>query len=365
MNIRIIKNNIFNAFTSFRKVSFLLVISQLASIISIFFLYGIYGSYSAKMQELDINSYFIHTYYEKGNVGELKACLPDILKEINHKLDYMFISGVSEEMMIPMYTQYKDGKYLMAESLKGRKEVQEGRTLTDEDAINESKVVYSMTADGVAVGEFVTIAGIEYEIVGIDKRLLRGVEMPFSSCPDNLEFFMLTFNFKKLPTQNEYNLIKDILSRAFTEGFSIDEFQIKDKEEIISYRTIILIAISIGVVSALNTCLLYRYIIEQRRKQMAVYGVVGATKGQRLIINEVEIMLVSGITTVIGFIIFKFGLENVFDTIYENSVKLFSATAYFAMLGIYMGCVFIFITLLLHVINRDNLVDMLRRARND
>ena len=365
MNIRLIKNNIFNAFTSFRKVTFLLVISQLASIISIFFLYGIYGSYSAKMQELDIDSYFIHTYYEKGNIGELKACLPDILKEINHKLDYMFISGVSDEMMISMYTQYEEGKYLMAKSLKGADTVLEGRGLTDEDAINESKVVYSMTADGVAVGELITISGVEYEIVGIDKKALHGVQMPFSSCHDEVELFILSFGFKKLPTQSDYILIKDTLSQAFPEGFSIDEFQIKDKEEIISYRTIIIIAISIGIVSALNTCLIYRYIIEQRRKQMAVYGVAGATKGQNLIINEVEIMAVSGTTTLIGFAIFKFGLEKMFDIIYENSVKLYSPVAYLVMILIYMSCIFVFTILLLYIINRDKLVDMLRRARND
>ena len=365
MNIRIIKNNIINAFTSFRKVSFLLVISQLASVISIFFLYGIYGSYSAKMQELESESYSIYADFTAGKIGELKACLPDILGEINHKLDYMFVAGVDNRLMISMYTQYEDGNYLLAESLKGNADVLEGRALTYEDAINGSKVVYSMAADGPAVGEFVTIAGIEYEIVGVDKKPLHGMEMPFSSCPDNVELFMITFNFKRLPTQSDYNLIKNTLYETFGDALNIDEFQIKDKEEIISYRTIILIAVSIGVVSALNTCLLYRYIIEQRRKQMAVYGVVGATKGQRLLINEAEVMVVSVITAMAGLLIFKLGLENILGIIYENSVKLYSVTAYFAMVGIYLSCIFIFTTLLLCVINRDKLVDMLRRARND
>lgn len=365
MNIRIIKKNIIDAFTSFRKISFLLVISQFASVISIFFLYGIYGSYSAKMQELESDSYSIYADFSAGKIGELRACLPDILAEINHKLDYMFITGVDDRLMIPMYTEYEDGNYLIAENSKENDDALYGRELSDEDAINGSRVVYSMAANGPAVGDFLTIAGEEYEVIGIDKKQLHGMEMPFSSCPDNVELFILVFNFKRLPTQNDYNLIKNTLYEAFGEALNIDEFKIKDKEEIISYRTIILIAISIGVVSALNTCLLYRYIIEQRRKQMAVYGVVGATKGQRLIINEVEIMAVSAITTVAGLLIFKLGLENILDIIYENSVKLYSATAYLAMVGIYLGCIFICTTLLLYVINRDKLVDMLRRARND
>ena len=365
MIIELVVKNMKNSFRNFQKIYLLLIVSQLISIVSIFLVYGIYGSFSAKMKELDVNSYIIGTYFEESNIGELKSCMPEILDKIGNKIDYVFIAGGSKQGMISMYTEYHGGKYTLAEIQKEKNLLKEGRTLRYVDAENTEKVAYSQFTEEHSVGDTIDIEGTQFEIVGVDERSVNDIIIPFNSCPDTVRLSMVFFNFKRLPSEKDYYVMKDTFENTFQERVVIDEFALKDQEEIISYRTIIIISIAIGIISALNTCLLYGYIVTQRRKQMVVYGIIGATKEKRLMINELEIMLVNSIVVIIGFVIFRLGLQKWITTIYENSVELYNTKAYLIMMIIYVLCIFVFTILLLAVMNQEKLIDMLRRTKND
>lgn len=106
------------------------------------------------------------------------------------------------------------------------------------------------------------------------------------------------------------------------------------------------------------------YLVKQRRKQMVVYGIIGASKGRRLAMNEIEIMLISMVTVLIGFAVFKLKLENVIITVYECSTELYTAKDYLSMIAAYLGCIFGFTVVRLYMINKDKLADMLRRANS-
>ena len=368
MMLTLVLKSIKNSFRNFRKIYLLLIVSQFISVVSIFFVYGIYTSYSVKMQEIDIDSYKIGTSFEENcNIGMVRECLPEILEQIEHKLDYMFISATTDEWMISMHTEYHNGRYTLADFVVDNSEVFAGRTLIHEDAVNENKVVYSHNREGHKPGDKITIAGTEFEVVGIDGEYNRKdkINMPFNSCPDGVSIWTVNFTFEKLPTEKDYDIIKTTLKGAFGDDVTIDEFQLKDQETIISYRTTMFISIAIGLVSALSTCFLYGYIISQRQKQMAIYGIVGASRGIRLVMNELEIMLVDIAVVLMGFVAFRFGLQDMISEIYESSMELYSTKAYLMMMALYVGCILVFTTLLLAVMNRDKLTDMVRRTKND
>lgn len=365
MIIKIVLKNIKNSFKNFRKIYLLLVISQLVSILSIFLIYGIFGNYSAKMKELDMDSYMIGTYFEEVNIGELKECLPEVLDQIENKVDYVFVGGYSDEIIISMYAEYNNGEYTLSKTLMESHELEDGRIILDRDVIKGNNVLYSKRIAEDKLGDKISISGTEFEVVGIDSREVGDVEISFNACPDEVNLMCVCFNFKQLPTSNDYNEIKDTFESAFGMNFSIDEFELQSQEEIISYRTVIIISIAIGVVSALNTCLLYGYIIRQRRKQMAVYGIIGAAKGVRLAINEAEIMFINLVTVGVGFVVFHFGIEKMIMAIYESSLELYNVNSYLMLMGIYIICIFIFTLVQLMIINRDKLADMLRRTYND
>ena len=368
MILKLILKSIKNSFRNLGKIYLLLIVSQFISVISIFFVYGIFTSYSVKMQELDIDSYIIGTQFEGGDIGTLRECLPEIMDQIGRKLDFIFISGSTEEWMISMHTDYHNETYTQADAIMENIKVKEGRNLTDEDALNENKVAFiSGSHSQYTVGDMVNIAGVEFEVVGTDVRGFGDddIEIAFTSCPDNVDLFLVYFNFEQLPTQKDYDCIKNTFKGVFGDDVTIDEFQLQDQETIISYRTTIIISIAIGLVSALNTCLLYGYIISQRQKQMAIYGIVGASKGLRLVMNELEIMLVDIVVVLMGFVMFRFGFEDVIAMVYESSVELYSIKAYLIMMAMYVACILVFTTVLLTIMNRDKLTDMVRRTKND
>lgn len=366
MILKLILKSIKNSFRNFRKIYLLLIVSQFISIISIFFVYGIFTSYSAKMQELDIDSYQIGTQFDGGNIGTLRECLPEIMDQIGRKLDYIWVSATSDGFLISMHSEYHSGKYTPADLVLENGEAIAGRTLTYEDAVNENKVIYSDNAEHKP-GDSLNIAGTEFEIIGVNGIYNRSdtISMPFNSCPDDVDLHLVYFNFEQLPTQKDYDCIKNTFKNVFGDDVHIDEFQLQDQEAIISYRTTIIISIAIGLVSALNTCLLYGYIISQRQKQMAIYGIVGASKGLRLMMNELEIMLVDIVVVIMGFVMFRFGLEDVIATVYESSVELYSMKAYLLMMAMYVACILVFTMVLLTIMNRDKLTDMVRRTKND
>ena len=365
MMITLIFKSIKNSFRNFRKIYLLLIVSQFISVMSIFFVYGIFTSYSVKMQELDIDSYTIGTVFDDGDVGTLKECLPEIIEQIGLKMDYIYVTGVSEEYRISMYTEYHNKTYILADLVKEKSEVKEGRALTYEDAVNENKVIYSQFTEEHKTGDSLNIAGTEFEIVGVDKKDVATIIIPFNACPDEVGVWLVSFNFSQLPTEKDYKIIKNTLQGVFGDKVMIDKFQLMDQEKIISYRTVIIISIAIGLVSALNTCLLYGYIISQRQKQMAIYGIVGASKGLRLMMNELEIMLVDIAVVIMGFVIFRFCFQDMIAMVYESSVELYSLNAYLIMMVVYITCILVFTSILLAIMNRNKLTDMLRRTRND
>ena len=365
MILTLVLKSIKNSFRNFRKIYLLLIMSQFISVISIFFVYGIYTSYSVKMQEVDIDSYQIGTMFEEGDLGTLRECLPEILDQIERKLERVWVSCPSDGFMISLHTEYHNGKYIQAGLIIDNSDVLLGRMLTDEDTINANKVIYSHFPDEHKPGDKLTIAGEEFEIIGVDEKDMETISMPYTSCPDDVGLFLVYFNFEKLPTQKDYDIIKNTFQGVFGDKVTIDEFQLKDQETIISYRTTMMISIAIGLVSALNTCLLYGYIISQRQKQMAIYGIVGASRGLRLMMNELEIMLVDIVVVLMGFGIFRYGLQDMIIEIYESSMELYSTKAYMIMMALYVVCIFVFTTVLLAVMNRDKLTDMLRRTKND
>lgn len=67
-----------------------------------------------------------------------------------------------------------------------------------------------------------------------------------------------------------------------------------------SIKTIIFISVIVGITIAVNTGMLYWYLIKNRRKELIVMGIVGASKLKRFKINMTEIAVISALTICIG-----------------------------------------------------------------
>lgn len=363
MVIKLALKNIKNSIVEFSREYSLLIVSQLVAVISIFFAYGIFGSYSAKMQEIDIDSYNFGATVEVGKVGQLRESLPEMLEGMQDRLDYVFIGGFQDDMRVSMYFEYDNGEYKSADTTNKNAPVDEGRNISDKDLRDGSNVVcISGDIEGM-IGYTVDIGDTGFQVIGRRNIGANYLEIPFTAESDDLELFVISLIFEQLPKQSDYIMFRDTIEGLFGDEVIVDEFKLKDADEIISMKSIIVISVAIGIVSALNTCLIYGYIISRRKKQMAVYGIIGAAKGIRLLINEVEIMLVSASIVVIGFIVYRFGIEKKIVEVYASSVSVYGFKSYFIMIMLYMICIFVATYIMLNLVTSRRLTDMLRRAK--
>ena len=362
MIINLVIKNIKNSILEFRKVYVLMLLSQFVAIICIFFSYGIYGNYSAKMQELNIDSYSIGTSFENTKVVNIKECLPQLLNEFDYKLDYVFVGGFWNDTPVSMHFEYHNGMYDISKTVQDNIKLESGRTISIEDMTDGLNVVFSYRGETDEVGDIICIDSVDFEVIGVDEVAPGDLSIPFTASNNDIKVFVVIFNFRELPTQADYSIIKNTFEKKFGKNVSIDEFDIRDEEELISMKSIIVISVAIGIISALNTCLMYGYIISKRRKQMAVYGIIGASKGLRLAINELEIVIVSLVIEITGFLLYRCMLQAIITDIYESSVSLYSFKSYGIMMSIYFICIFSISFIMLKIMNKKELVEMLKQA---
>ena len=367
----IIKLNIKNSINGYKKIYILLVVSQILTSILLFFVYGIFGSYNAEKQEVDIDNYCIEGDLNGDvSIKQLKDCFVEILENNQKNLDWFFVGAFDDEnnISVGIRSEYCEGKYSLSNYVYGDRELRAGRWINSRELTDGDKVVMGINAGNV--GDMIIIGDEEFEIIGIpvvpatedmaDATGWAYIEMSLNSCPDNIRALRVSMYFNKLPTYAEYKMFKDGLEAAFGNNVEVSDFKVKDEEELIAINSIIVISVIIGINAALNTSLIYGYIMKKRKRQMVVFGINGASKIQKILINELEIVLVSVVTTVIGFVFFKLVIENKMMNIYGNSVPVYNMKVYSILMGVFILTIVIFTLVITLYNSKKNLIDARR-----
>lgn len=369
MVIKLSLRNIRNTFKNFKKIFCLLVISQLIAVILIYFAYGIYCNYNESLQEVTIDSYTIMANFseeESSEFGELKECFNDTLLEVEDRLNFFYILASDEDKMINIHNEYHDGKFFISKEVAKNVIISEGYYLSDEDVSNGKNVIAAHSLGNV--DDEVEIAGIKYKIVGIieqDDTETKCLDIPYAATPDSVRLRCIILNFKKLPRQSDYVAFKDSLESKFGDKVQVDEFKLKDVEEITSIHSIMIFAIAISVITGVDTCLLFGYIISRRKKQSAVLELVGGKRINIFTICELEVMIISLLDTIIGFIFYKICIEERLQNMYGNAMGVYSRERYLIISVIYLLSILLITSIMVWKHTFYTVKEMLRRATND
>lgn len=359
--------NFKNAFSRNKSIYILLIASQLVGVMIIFFVYGIYTGYNASLQEMDIDYMQLYAQFdgvEDCSLDELRPIMDGLYKPFEKYVDYTFLGLSYNEGMLCTYYEYREGEYHIASSLLDNGKTDEnGRYFDDSEYVRGDKVLFGTDKE---VGEYFDINGEKFLVVGNweDKNLSRVIEVPVSAAPGDANLYVLVINFERLPRQAEYNHFKETLKETFGDRVSVKAFDVKDTEQLISINSIITISIIIGVLVALDTVLIYSYIISKRRKDMAVFGIVGAKRRQRFLINQIEIMALSVIVALVGYAVFRLGIQSFVVEFCDISVELYNDKVYGIMMIGYIVSVFVITYIATFINTRKNIVRMLRGYKN-
>ncbi len=361
----LILKNIKNSIKGYRSIYIILIISQIISIVMLFFSYGIFGSFNLSKQEYNSKNYEMFAYSPDGiNMDEFRPVFMKILEQAEPCMQEFAILGFrQDDITICVRNEYHNGKFSESRRLMDIYSLASGRYATEEE-LNSGALV-AVTDDIGVVGETIEYDGVVYEIVGTKVTgTAMEIDVSLKAYPDKSRVQMFGIIFEKLPTTKDFEVFKTELKTAFGDRVKVEETEILDREKVIAMNSIITMSVLIGIVAALDTALLYGYIMGKRRKQMAIMGILGAKRIDRILINEAEIMLVTIITSLIGWALFQGVFEGLIQEIYENVVEIYYGKVYLMMTGIYAACVFI-ITMILTIVSTGNKFLQLRRGHND
>jgi hypothetical protein len=365
MGILLSIKNIWKFIKEGNLIFLILTISQLIAVIIICFVYGIFTNYQVEKEELNIQAKELNVYFSdshRGTIVELRECMPKILTQVEERLDYFFIAGRQEGEMVMVHNGYDNGNFFFPESLKDNLSIKEGRMFSEEDIKNGENVIIGLNVGNV--GELYKFGNQEYEVIGIPVKPyetdMKEIEISYLACPEQVEIAQIVWNFKELPTQTDYLTIKDAMTEVFGDRVSLDEFEVKDVEAIITINSVMTYSVIVSIVIALDTCLLYGYLLYRRKKQTAVYALAGAKKHTILIMNLFEIMLVSIITLFIGLVVFYSWIESIVLNMFDNEIEIYTPVIYGKLSGIYIGMIFGFTLILTIIFSCQSVVNRLK-----
>ena len=343
----------------------LIIISQVIGVLCLLTVFGTYASYQKKQREINIEETRIEVDFSEVNVGDVRKVICEILTHIENDIDYVYLLTGDDERMINCHFEYINGQFAISKQISKNLSPDKGRLYNESDIISGNKVIY-MGGD-YELGKNYNILGEKYEVIGCSGMEFeeRAAWMWIEQCPDDLFADLVIFTYKELPTYDSYMQIKNKFEESFGDRALVQQFEIRDEEEIISIRTMIFMSLVVGVVIALNTGVLYGYLLRKRRKEFAVFAIIGASSSTRFSIMTTEIGIVSMATLITGLTVFYFVCEPLVTVLYDNSKSVYSGKAYILLGAIYYTCVMLIMAVSIYFINRIKIKEMLRRVSHD
>ena len=194
---------------------------------------------------------------------------------------------------IVMSKLYRDN--ITAHSLpEGRffteEEYKEGLPVTlDEAIMSKSQKTPYIDSIRSKDGKYLTIAGKKYRIIG--KHFSYGNQpiVPITSLPEDYPLYeSITFDFAKSVNSLQYTELKDVVEETLGDHASIPDMDLPDMDKIYLYNTMIIIAVLIAVVSALNFVILYQYFLEKRQEEIRAMRICGMKRRRAVVMFLAE-----------------------------------------------------------------------------
>lgn len=325
--MRYILRNIRLFMTSQRGIYLLSIAAVMSSVFLLHFSYSLYQSFmkekDAQSVETDwLGADLLDLYTQQGDpddsdyqiiprkgtkyvtIKDLKRLLKNLSEEFQKEVQsvgtevivdnvpYMCWFGV-ENGEIVMSKQYRDN--ITAHSLpEGRffteEEYKEGLPVAlDEAIMSKSQKTPYIDSIRSKDGKYLTIAGKKYRIIG--KHFSYGNQpiVPITSLPEDYPLYKsIIFDFAKSVNSLQYTELKDVVEKTLGDHASIPDMDLPDMDKIYLYNTMIIIAVLIAVVSALNFVILYQYFLEKRQEEIRAMRICGMKRRRAVVMFLAE-----------------------------------------------------------------------------
>lgn len=222
-----------------------------------------------------------------------------------------------------------------------------GKDLSKDDITNGYKKVV-LTYDSLynntslEVGNFYKINGTDYEIIGF--AINDYISIPFNSIKDKniITGICITTNteFDASEIEQFTNKLSNIFKNSeIIQPINDDKAGQSSSFKITTFMIVVLMALGI-----FNLSYLYIFILEQRKKQYAIFQICGCSKAKGEFIYLVEIFIISFIPFIVSAVLFKFAIVPILVVLDKFTIYSMNLSSYLFLMIAYilvMICIFL------------------------
>jgi hypothetical protein len=278
----------------------LIIVCVAASTILLYFSFGMYHEYNCKIMESNDEATEIVISFANCDDKDYvtKKMLEDALCELDNSTSenieaasiFSEIDGEKYDCNIQVDNHVIHRGEVSAANLENNNLIVQGRMFTKEEFDEGSLVAlipdtgtYKVDENGNIIyeelPETITVQNKSYKVIGMG-GLSDTPLVPFTTLDDTTRMYDIDIGFKSILTRAQYDDIVSCFRENMGDKAEIPNLKLQDNDTLHYYRSMMLITILISVISAINFTILYCYIIEQRRRNLAIFRICGLSRSK-------------------------------------------------------------------------------------
>lgn len=360
--------------TNQRGIYFLSIAAVMSSVFLLHFSYSLYQSF---MKEKDAQSVeadnlsvdLLDPYTKQGDpedsdyriiprkgtkyvtIKDLKRLLKNLSEEFQKEVQNIGTEVAVDDVTYLCNFGVENGEIVMSklyrDNITGHS-LEEGRFFTEEEykkglrvALDEAVLSPSRKSpylDSIRSkdGKYLIIEGKKYRIIGKHSSFPDQPIVPITSLPDDYPLYeWIEFDFEGSVNSLQYAELKDAVEETMGDHASLPDMDLPDMDKIYLYNTMIIIAVLIAVVSALNFVILYQYFLEKRQEEIRAMRICGMKRRRAVVMFLAEcVCLTLPVYVLSVFLYDRFALR-MMSSFYSYVDDHYSLKLYLELFAIY------------------------------
>lgn len=221
-----------------------------------------------------------------------------------------------------------------------------GRFFTYEEYAGDKNLIV-LPADGKEefFGKTIDFLGKKYTVIGYENGV--DIQVPFKTIGgDHLIKHIGILDDNVIMIQDYYKLREAFVS-VMGDQVLFPPVNAIDFSEIKFFNSIMYISIALAVASAINLAILFRYILDSRRKQLAIFLINGCTRNKLRRMYIIEILIISVTVFLVFSCVYHFVILPKLSFFFEYIAEMYNIRTYIFIFVIYLISIYIFLNVVI------------------
>ncbi len=306
-------------------------------------------------ESLEYSPYKLKDYSgETITVGQLKSFGDELDKKVYDKVIDVSTGVKFHNYNIPCNFGYYDygigiSKVAYDNAQNGLSGVT-GRYFTEEDFRENRKVALVFDYQNVNVGNtpltmeqlydenHIKLGDEIFEIIGYHSGYPDTPEIPITAMSDDTQVIaFIRIDFEDSVTLYEYQNVCEASQKAFGDLVWVEPVKLPNVDTIRLYNTIIIIAVIISAIAAINFAILYRYVLQKRYRQISYMRLCGMKFSSTVAMYLGECLLISIPIYLLTAVLYAKLILPWISDVFNYAFDSYNVYVYIALFGIYFG----------------------------